>query len=555
MSAGLSGTVGTAGAVGSGTTPAVTLGTGDLAPVFVRLKLSLLRNGLRQSSGRTAAYVVSVVFALLIAAGQLLGLILLRGNDGAATLAVFLTGLVALGWAMLPLFFPSGDETLDPSRLVMLPLRPQALIGALLAASVVGIGPLFTLCLVLGSSIAVAHGAAAVVVSVVVVPLALLVCVALSRAVAAANIRLLTSRKGRDLAVLSGLVIAVGVQFVNFGVQRLSEAGGLSALDPVADVVRWLPPASAIGAVDSVSDGAYGPAAVQLLLSLAALAGLLYWWQRSLVKLMTAPDGSTIAAASGPARKESASGLGRLLPEGRTGTVMRRSLLYVWRDPKTKAAWITSLAIGLIVPLVNALQGNGSIYLACFAAGMLGIQMYNQFGQDTSAFWMVALTISSTRDAYLELRARAFALLLITLPYSALVTIGTAALLGDWRALPDALGLSFALLGAMMATGALASARFPYSIPQDSGYKNVAPGQAGLAWISILGGMLGGAVLCAPVIVLTITLHVSGADAWTWVVLPTGTAYGALIAWAGIRLAAPRTASRLPEILAAVSKG
>ncbi|MEV8334240.1 transporter [Streptomyces niveus] len=555
MSAGLSGTVGTAGALGSGTTPAVTLGTGDLAPVFVRLKLSLLRNGLRQSSGRTAAYVVSVVFALLIAAGQLLGLILLRGNDGAATLAVFLTGLVALGWAMLPLFFPSGDETLDPSRLVMLPLRPQALIGALLAASVVGIGPLFTLCLVLGSSIAVAHGAAAVVVSVVVVPLALLVCVALSRAVAAANIRLLTSRKGRDLAVLSGLVIAVGVQFVNFGVQRLSEAGGLSALDPVADVVRWLPPASAIGAVDSVSDGAYGPAAVQLLLSLAALAGLLYWWQRSLVKLMTAPDGSTVAAASGPARKESASGLGRLLPEGRTGTVMRRSLLYVWRDPKTKAAWITSLAIGLIVPLVNALQGNGSIYLACFAAGMLGIQMYNQFGQDTSAFWMVALTISSTRDAYLELRARAFALLLITLPYSALVTIGTAALLGDWRALPDALGLSFALLGAMMATGALASARFPYSIPQDSGYKNVAPGQAGLAWISILGGMLGGAVLCAPVIALTITLHVSGADAWTWVVLPTGTAYGALIAWAGIRLAAPRTASRLPEILTAVSKG
>ncbi|MFD4764768.1 transporter [Streptomyces niveus] len=555
MSAGLSGTVGTAGAVGSGTTPAVTLGTGDLAPVFVRLKLSLLRNGLRQSSGRTAAYVVSVVFALLIAAGQLLGLILLRGNDGAATLAVFLTGLVALGWAMLPLFFPSGDETLDPSRLVMLPLRPQALIGALLAASVVGIGPLFTLCLVLGSSIAVAHGAAAVVVSVVVVPLALLVCVALSRAVAAANIRLLTSRKGRDLAVLSGLVIAVGVQFVNFGVQRLSEAGGLSALDPVADVVRWLPPASAIGAVDSVSDGAYGQAAVQLLLSLAALAGLLYWWQRSLVKLMTAPDGSTITAAGGPARKESASGLGRLLPEGRTGTVMRRSLLYVWRDPKTKAAWITSLAIGLIVPLVNALQGNGSIYLACFAAGMLGIQMYNQFGQDTSAFWMVALTISSTRDAYLELRARAFALLLITLPYSALVTIGTAALLGDWRALPDALGLSFALLGAMMATGALASARFPYSIPQDSGYKNVAPGQAGLAWISILGGMLGGAVLCAPVIALTIALHVSGADAWTWVVLPTGTAYGALIAWAGIRLAAPRTASRLPEILSAVSKG
>ena len=82
------------------------------------------------------------------------------------------------------------------------------------------------------------------------------------------------------------------------------------------------------------------------------------------------------------------------------------------------------------------------------------IQMYNQFGQDTSAFWMVALTISSARDAYVELRARALALLTVTLPYATLVTVLTAALLGAWTELPEALGLSYALLGAMTATGA-----------------------------------------------------------------------------------------------------
>ena len=96
-------------------------------------------------------------------------------------------------------------------------------------------------------------------VAVLAVPLALLVCVALARAVAAANIRLLTSRKGRDLAVLSGLVIAVGVQFVNFGAQRLGRRAGSPRSTRSRDVVRWLPPASAIGAVDSVSEGAYGP--------------------------------------------------------------------------------------------------------------------------------------------------------------------------------------------------------------------------------------------------------------------------------------------------------
>ncbi len=526
----------------------------SLTSVFVRLKISLLRNGLRQSGGRRAAYIGSAVVVLLFAALQLLGLIALRGHAHVDSLVVLLAAVLALGWAVMPLFFPGGDETLDPTRLVMLPLRPGPLVRALLTSSLVGIGPLFTLCVFAGSVVAVAHGAAAYAVGVVAVVLALLVCVTLARAVAAANVRLLTSRKGRDLAVLSGLVVAVGAQLVNFGAQRLGSSG-LGELDPVADVVRWVPPASAVGAMDAASEGAYGVAVAQLALTAAALVLLLRVWARHLTRLMTAPDGSTLHGDSGAVRERGSAGPARWLPAGRTGTTMERTLRYVWRDPKTKAAWVTSLAIGLIVPVFNAWQGTGSVYFACFAAGMLGIQMYNQFGQDTSAFWMVAMTISSARDAYVELRARALALLLITLPYATLVTVLTTAMLDDWRTLPQALGLSYALLGAMLATGAWTSARFPYSIPQE-GYKNVAPGQVGLAWVSIFGGMIGAALLCAPVIAVTIWVHVSaGAGDAGWALLPAGAVYGAALTLLGLRLAAPRTAGRLPEILAAVSKG
>ncbi|MEU9333970.1 transporter [Streptomyces sp. NPDC048290] len=536
-------------AITSPTSPAT------LTSTFVRLKLSLLRNGLRQSGGRRFAFVSSAVVVLLFAALQLLGLIALRGHAHADAVVVLLAAVMGLGWAVMPLFFPSGDETLDPTRLVMLPLRAGPLVRALLVASLVGIGPVFTLLLFTGSVIAVAHGPAAYAVAVVAVALGLLVCVALARAVAAANIRLLSSRKGRDLAVLSGLVIAVGAQFVNFGVQRLGSSG-LGQLDPAAEVLRWIPPASAIGAVDSVSRGAYGTAALQLALSAGAVAVAVAVWARHLNRLMTAPDGSTLQAASEKSvRDRGDTGVARLLPGGRTGTVMERSLRYVWRDPKTKAAWVTSLAIGLIVPVFNALQGTGSVYFACFAAGMLGVQMYNQFGQDTSAFWIVALTISSRRDAYVELRARALALLVITLPYATLVTVMTTVLLRDWERLPEVLGLSFALLGAMLATGAWSSARYPYSIPQE-GYKNVAPGQSGLAFMSIFGGMVAAALLCAPVIVLTVVLRTTaGGDAWGWVLLPVGAVYGVGVAWAGLRLAAPRVARCLPEILGAVSKG
>ncbi len=72
------------------------------------------------------------------------------------------------------------------------------------------------------------------------------------------------------------------------------------------------------------------------------------------------------------------------------------------------------------------------------------------------------MTIASPHDAYVELRGRALALLVITLPYATLVTVLDD---GDARRLvqlPEVLGLSFALLGAMLATGAWSSACSPF---------------------------------------------------------------------------------------------
>ncbi|UNO43890.1 transporter [Streptomyces sp. MST-110588] len=527
--------------------------------VFVRLKLSLLRNGLRQSGGRTAAYVTSLVVALLAAAAVLLGLIALRGVEHAGALGVLLAGVLTLGWAGMPLFFPAADETLDPTRLAMLPLRPRSLVGALLVTSLVGIGPLFTLALATGSVIMLAHGAVAAVVGVLAAALLVLVCVALARGVATANVRLLTSRRGRDLAVLSGLLIALATQGVNLGLRRLTAPDGLALLDPVAAVLRWVPPASAVDAVDAASDGSYGRAAVGLGLTVLALVLLLWWWGRTLTVVMTAPDSSTLQAAeqdSGRKAGRNAVGRGplRLLPAGRTGTVMLRTLRYAWRDPKTKMGWATAIGVGLLVPVITVVQGGGNIYTALPASALLGMQMYNQFGQDTSAFWMVASTISTPRDAYLELRGRASAILLIAIPYVTLVVVGAAALIGPWSSFAEVYGLSLALLGALIATGADSSALLPYSIPSE-GNKNVAPGQGAIAWLSLFGGMLVGAVLLAPLLGLTIWLHLAGLHGLLWVLLPLGAAYGVGVAVLGMRLAAPRVAARLPEILVAVSKG
>ena len=147
------------------------------------------------------------------------------------------------------------------------------------------------------------------------------------------------------------------------------------------------------------------------------------------------------------------------------------------------------------------------------------------------------------------------AVALVAVPYVTVVVVVSSLLLADWRAVPEVLGLALGLLGVLMATGVFSSYRFPYSIPQGSGYKNVAPGQGSLAYISIFGGMVIGILLCAPLIALTVWLHLSGAHGWLWVVLPAGVLYGIAMPALALKGIAPRVAGRLPEILTAVSRG
>jgi ABC-2 type transport system permease protein len=531
----------------------VEAGVASVTGTFLRMKLALLRNGMRQSAGRSASFVGTLVASALFGALGLLSLVALRGHEHGTDTALALIALITLVWAFVPLFVGGVDETLDPGRLAMLPLRPRQLLPAQLAASLVGPGPLFTLLLLAGAVTTAARGAAGVITAVVAVPLVLLTCTTLARALATANARLLSSRRGRDLAVLSGIVVALGIQLVNLGVSSLtSEDGGFGPVETLADVVGLLPPASAVDAVRAAGDGAYAVAARGLGAALALLGLLLVWWWRTLTRLMTAPDSSSLGASSEPTGARRSTGA-EWLPTGRTGTVMLRALRYAWRDPKAKMGWTMAIVMGLLLPVIFAVQGNVSVYHACWVAGLLGLLMYNQFGQDYSGFWLVAQTISSPRDAFVELRGRALAIGLIGVPFTAAAVLLTAALSGDWAGLPDALGLTLALLGASVGTGAVASARFPYSIPQDNAMKNVAPGQSGLAWAGILGGMLATAALCAPVIALAVWLNTAG-TAWAALVLPAGAGWGLLLAWAGLRMAAPWTAARLPEILSAVSR-
>ncbi|MGW4694562.1 transporter [Kitasatospora cineracea] len=535
-------------------TASVTADDRAVVRALVALKLRLLRNGLRRSPGLAAGYLIGLLIGLLFGLSAALGLAVLHGRTGAADAAAVLVAGLTGCWAAMPLFFFSSDESADPTRLTMLPLRPAVLLRGTLLGGLVGPGPLINLLLLTGAAVAAGRGAASAAVAVLAVPLTLLVLVALIRAIGAANARMLSSRRGKDFAVFGGLLFAVLAQGGNLALQSSLNGSGpgvdLSVLHPYASVVRWLPPVAAIDAVRSAGEGAYAVAAGQLLLTAALLAVLLRWWLRSLRELMVSGDSSTLLESS-PAAAARAAGLWRLLPAGRVGTVAQRQLRYAWREPRAKAAVFTGIGMTAVFAALSVVQGWSSVYVIAIGGLMLGLQSGNLFGMDGSGFWMIAATLATRRDARDELRGRALAVAAYGVPVLVLFGPPVAALTGDWTGLAPALGLSLAVLGTAIGLGCLLSVHAPYALPADGNpMRNAAPGQNGAVMLNAFGSMIGVALLCLPFGALLGFLLLGHHPAWP--VLPVGVLYGAGAALLGIRLASGRLLARAPEILAKV---
>ncbi|MDH6578406.1 transporter [Kitasatospora sp. MAP5-34] len=516
---------------------------------LVALKIRLLANGLRQSTERRVVYLLGSVLGLVFTGAVALALTLLHGRTGAADAAVMLVTGTTVGWAALPLFLFGSDESADPTRLTMLPLRPGAMLRGTLLAALIGPGPVLSLVLLGGAAVAASGGVASVPFAVLGVPLAAITLVTLSRSVAAGNARLLSSRRGKDFAIFGGLLFAVLIQVGNLASQSVFRQHGghldLSPLKPFASVLRWIPPVSAVDAARSAGDGAYGVAVLQLGLTAALLVLLMRWWRRSLEQLMVTVDSSTLIDTKGVGRSRAAA----FLPEGRVGAVMQRHLRYAWREPRAKAAVFTSLGMTVVFCVLSVVQGWASVYVVALAGLMLGLQMVNLFGMDGSAFWMVSATLSTPAHAREELRGRAFAVLSYAVPSALVLALGLSAATGLWGQLAPALGLTFAALGAGVGLGSLLSVLVPYAMPADGNpMRNAAPGQSGVVLLNSFGSLLG---------VVLLTLPVGGVLAWlllaagpAWLLLAIGPLYGAALAALGIRLAATRLLDRLPEILA-----
>ncbi|WBB55712.1 ABC transporter permease [Verrucosispora sp. WMMD573] len=541
---------------------------------FVRLKLRVMGNNFRGQGWRVTLFLVGSLIGLWFAVGAFFGLAApgLVGDDRYALLvAAFAGGLTVLGWLLLPLVFFGVDETLDPARFALLPLSRRTLVTGLFAAALVSV-PTVAVLLALSGLVVTAGvfgGWSAALVTAVGVVCGLLLCVAGARAVTSAFASMLRSRRVRDLAAVLLTVLAASLGPLQLAGLAAIQDTDWDRLTGVATVIGWTPFGAPWTAGIDVAQGRAWAAPVKLLITVVTIVALLAWWSRSLESAMVG------AASAGPSRaKPGVTGgvVAQLFPRaagwlrrGRFGALVAREARYWWRDARRRANLITIAVVGLFVPVMVNFGGQGFTFdsdqgfspagesspvlvsLSMLFVGLLAaVTLANQFGFDGSAY---AANVVAGVPGRLELRARITAFSLYVLPMLAVVAVVIALVLGQPTWIGFMSGALVATYGAGLAVNSLVSVLGAYSLPETSNPFAMNSGAGVAKGMLTLLAMAATSALAAPMVIAAALLG----DAWLWLGLPLGVAYGVGAALLGAYLAGDVLDRRQPELLALVT--
>ena len=520
---------------------------------FVRLKLRLLANGMRGRPARVALFVVGAVMAGFFAvAGYAIFAIPGVVGDERAALLLFPLGGSALvfGWLVFPLLFFGVDESLDPARFALFPLRRRTLITGLFVAALAGLPALSTLAATAGtvSTAAGLGGPGAAVAQLVGVVGGLLLCVAVSRAVTSAFATGLRSRRSRDLAVVLFAVVAALLGPLQLVLLAGAENADWDAVAALADVLGWTPLGAPYSLGLEVTAGRLWAVPLKLLIVAGTLAGLLWWWSATLERAMLGAASSGSSRARGDVGSPTGLLLGRRLPRSRFGALVARETRYWWRETRRRASLITFTVAGLFLPVSISLSGGSAGPLAAFVGALAAVALANQFGYEGNAY---AANITAGVPGRVEIHSRAAAHAIFVLPLLLLVAVVVSVVAARPERIAGDLGLLLATYGAGLGLVLPVSVRAAYSLPESTSPFALSSGGGMAKGLLTLGVMIGTLVATVPLQILAFVLG----DVWLWIGLPVGAAFGCGAYLIGSQVAGDWLDERTPEVLAAVTQG
>ncbi|GAC1492877.1 MAG: transporter [Pseudarthrobacter sp.] len=513
---------------------------------LLRLKLTLLRNGLRRSHWQLVGMAFGGLYALGLVSLSVVALILLRSAapELAHTVVVLGGAAALLGWGLIPVVASAADLTLDPARFTTAAIPIRQLLTGLALGGLIGIPGLATALVALATVWTWARGPLPAVAALVGAAVGVLTCIVLSKVVTTATASLASSRRFKDVSAIVFMIPVVLMGPIMAGVGRgISASTGF--LPDLAATVSWTPLGAAWSLGGDVAAGRAGAAAVKFLIAVATLAVLAWCWKLLLERALVNPP----YAGSG-SRTGGKLGLFGLLPATPAGAVTARSLTYWLRDPRYSG----SLVVVPLLPILLAFQGSqsgdfGALAVAApMAAFLLAWSISADVSYDNTAF---ALHLATGVRGIDDRLGRALACLAFGLPVVLIFAVGQHFLTGDWQALPGQLGLSLGILFTGLGLSSVVSARYTVVVPLpgDSPFKKP-PGNVGQTMAVQFAGMGILALLVLPEAGLFIAHMVTGNAVLGWATLAVSLVLGLALFVAGVRLGGKWLDARGPELLA-----
>lgn len=526
-----------------------------MVAILVRLKLSLLRNALRRSVWRTVGLIIGLLYALSVVALVVTGLVALRWTGVAMTadVTVLTFAILTLGWLLFSLLVFGIDETLDPARFALLPVRAREIMPGLLVSGLVSSTGLATVLVSLGLLASWSRGVGPIAATVVAIPIGVATCFLLSRAGTAAFSAVLSSRRFRDFAFIGLALLAmsfgVGANVIT-GLLGSDVASLRALLGDAAAVAGWTPFGWIWAVPADVAQGHWATAAVRLVLACALVVALWLGWQHYLDRRLTEP----LAAGRGAGRVRAGGLVDRLYPATPAGGVAARTLRYWRRDPRY-AAGIAGFMIGPVIVMVAQLANpSGQLLVATFSPTLLcwliGASLAQDLSYDGSALWLHSATGLRGVDDRL---GRVLSTLTVFGPIVVILTVLALALTGQWWVWLPIVAISVTLILVSLGVGAYVGTLWqwpaapPGANPFQKGNSGGLPSMAAFGVTS-----LASVIFALPTIGLVIASVFWGG--WlAWLGLGVGAIIGAIVLWQGVVRGGAVLDRRWPEVLTAVT--
>lgn len=527
----------------------------SLTATLARLKLLILKNSI---FGVKARSFWSLLVLAVTAGGSLFTAYSIATSptshpqQAAERLLLLLTSLFGL-WVFGPLLVGGVDDSLDPTRLALLPLKRSELRRGLIIGALIGplpIGTMITL-----SGVVIGYGAVkpALLVTIAAVIVALLSNLTLARALSVSLAFAGRSRRGKDLSVL---LASLGAAAIFLGTQSLRF---LSDKDEarILGWLKWLPSGQIATAILDVKANNVAAGMGRITVVAGVAAGASWIWLRGIDRLLVDPDAIRHTATRRSSNVEALILKPLKRWRGKTTVILAsKELRYLVRSPQRRSSLIISIVIGTVFALLQSLRTASTDPEAVFGAvvaALFGVHATNNvLGTDAASLWMEQTSGARLRDQLVARSAAASPNLIIPV---ALAGLALAIRSGGWAQYAMLCAGVVALIGIPLGVGAAVSVLAPFNQP-DSGnpYSNKKATNAKSGLISILAvvSIVSVIIVCGPAIAW-MGLAWKGGDRWRIVgsVLLT-VPYSAGCWRIGLRIAMRIVRDRETELLSAI---